>query len=145
MKAPFRLLLPLVLLLAHPGRTAELLTANAFDARAIRGAFLLRGIGARPVGMGEAFTAVADDASAGWPVRGGPGVRFGAAGQHLGPAVAGYALPAEGRLGALYESRFADSASIFRLAMDASYPFAAAIPTVAGGCEVVAGSIVALR
>jgi len=29
-----------------------------------RGAFMLRGMGARPVGMGEAFTAVADDASA---------------------------------------------------------------------------------
>ena len=28
-----------------------------------RGAFLARGIGARPVGMGEAFTAVADDAT----------------------------------------------------------------------------------
>jgi len=29
-----------------------------------RGAFLLRGMGARAVGMGEAFTAVADDATA---------------------------------------------------------------------------------
>ena len=38
--------------------------STVFGAKDVRGAFMTRGMGARPVGMGEAFTAVADDASA---------------------------------------------------------------------------------
>jgi len=37
---------------------------SAFGASEVRGAFLARGGGARPAGMGEAFSALADDASA---------------------------------------------------------------------------------
>lgn len=79
----------------------------------LRGTFLLRGVGARPAGMGEAYTAVADDASAGaWNPGGlakldGPaavvmydalgedlGSRYLAGAVPLGPGVAGAGLTA---------------------------------------------------
>lgn len=50
------------LLLAGGGRAQQPYAETEFGFR--RGAFLARGMGARPVGMGEAFTAVADDATA---------------------------------------------------------------------------------
>lgn len=37
---------------------------KVFDAKNVRGSFLSRGVGARAVGMGEAFVAVADDSTA---------------------------------------------------------------------------------
>ncbi len=53
----------LVLLGLAPAAGAQLPVAES-DFGFRRGAFLVRGMGARPVAMGEAFTAVADDATA---------------------------------------------------------------------------------
>src|SRR5262245_62120250 len=66
-----------------------------------RGAFVARGMAARPVGMGEAFTAVADDASAiSWNPAGLARVArwqavgmYDAAGEGLGISYAAAAVP----------------------------------------------------
>ena len=47
-----------------PAFGMTLASSEVTDARLIRAPFLSRGGGARVVGMGEAFTAVADDSSA---------------------------------------------------------------------------------
>jgi len=57
------LLLALVLYLGDV-QAATLQHLTSYDSREVRGAFLSRGAGARPVGMGGAFAAIADDASA---------------------------------------------------------------------------------
>lgn len=57
-----RIAVLLALGLAGPAPAAVLAAADVDGPR--RGAFLVNGAGARPVGMGEAFTALADDASA---------------------------------------------------------------------------------
>ncbi len=49
---------------AGPVESAELLSADLYRTAEVRAAFLSRMVGARPMGMGGAFTAVADDASA---------------------------------------------------------------------------------
>jgi len=53
---------PFVLLMAGSAGAVAPTSTQTFAFT--RGAFLARGMAARPVGMGEAFTAVADDASA---------------------------------------------------------------------------------
>lgn len=53
-----------LVLLAGSPLASTLMDATRSDAAGIRAPFLLRGMAARPVGMGEAFTAVSDDASA---------------------------------------------------------------------------------
>lgn len=58
------LLLTLGLALASAGFAATAGDSKSYDATQVRGSFLMRAVGARPAGMGEAFTAVADDASA---------------------------------------------------------------------------------
>ena len=71
-------------------------------ASVIRGSFLSSGVGARAVGMGEAFTAVADDASAqAWNPGGLGQVRklgalamFDAVGEGVGVSCAAVAIPA---------------------------------------------------
>jgi Tfp pilus assembly protein PilF len=63
MKA-LRLLAPVLLALAVPGAAAGSTLESADFPGSHRGAFLTRGLGARAAGMAEAFTAVANDASA---------------------------------------------------------------------------------
>ena len=59
-----RLLVAMAAAACAGGAAASTLLGTATpDARLLRGAFLVQGVGARAVGMGEAFTAVADDAS----------------------------------------------------------------------------------
>ena len=61
------LMLPGILFLLAPGAPANAAVFGGLDttkASLVRGSFLARGAGARATGMGEAFTAVADDASA---------------------------------------------------------------------------------
>jgi hypothetical protein len=60
-----RLLVAAVAALAVPAGAAVLTGSETYDAGSVRGAFLARGVAARPTAMGGAFTAVADDASAG--------------------------------------------------------------------------------
>lgn len=51
------------LLAAVRGEASVSISQVTTPARNVRGAFLSQGMGARPVGMGEAYTAVSDDAS----------------------------------------------------------------------------------
>ena len=62
--ATMKTFLLLSLCAAVHGEAAVIQEVSHFDTQKVRGAFLTRGVGARPIGMGEAFTAVADDASA---------------------------------------------------------------------------------
>ncbi len=73
----------------------------SYGAKSVRAAFLSRGMAARPVGMGEAYTAVADDASAGSWNPGGLGqlsslnavAAYDAAGQDINVGYVAAALP----------------------------------------------------
>ena len=93
-----------ILLLAASAWTATLDSETVYAAKSIRGAFLSRGMAARPVGMGEAFTAVADDASAGsWNPAGLGQVgslsavaTYDSAGQDMGIAYLAGAMPVPG-------------------------------------------------
>jgi len=58
------LVLGAVAVASATGAAADVLPSSVSEFGFRRGAFLARGMAARPVGMGEAFTAVADDASA---------------------------------------------------------------------------------
>jgi hypothetical protein len=97
-------ILAALLITASAGWTATLDSETSYDAKSIRGAFLSRGMAARPVGMGEAFTAVADDASAGsWNPAGLGQVNamsavatYDSAGQDLGVTYLAGAMPVPG-------------------------------------------------
>jgi len=81
----------------------------SYDSLYTRGAFLTRGVGARAVAMGEAFTAVADDASAVLWNPGGLGqlkslsavAQYDAIGQGMGASYVAAALPAGDLVGAV--------------------------------------------
>ncbi len=80
-----------------------------YDSSLTRGAFLTRGVGARAVAMGEAFTAVADDASAVLWNPGGLGqlkslsavAQYDAIGQGMGAGYVAAALPVGNLVGAV--------------------------------------------
>jgi len=74
------LLIGVMLAAVSAAHGATLDTETLSDASKVRGAFLSVGTAARPVGMGEAFTAVADDASAASWNPGGLGQVTGPAG-----------------------------------------------------------------
>jgi len=84
------------------GGAATVDSTNVFGPSTVRAAFLARGVGARSVGMGEAFTAVADDASAAVWNPGGLGqltavnalATYEAIGEGMGMGHASLALPA---------------------------------------------------
>jgi len=88
------------MLVAGAGAAAALEESSFQGSR--RGAFLGQAVGARPVGMGEAFTAVADDATAGFWNPGGLGqlealnatAMYNAAGQGIGLSYLAAAMPA---------------------------------------------------
>ncbi len=103
----------IVLVVATGARAASVVDSLLHDAAGVRGAFLARGMGARPAGLGEAFTAVADDASAlSWNPGGlgrlpalsivamhdvageGPSVSYLAGAAPAGPGTAGVSLTA---------------------------------------------------
>jgi len=81
----------------------------AYDSSLTRGAFLTRGVGARAVAMGEAFTAVADDASAVLWNPGGLGqikslsavAQYDAMGQGMGASYVAAAAPVGSLVGAV--------------------------------------------
>lgn len=95
----------LILLAACGAITADAATVSdvlTSGGAGVRGAFITTATGARAVGMGEAFTAVADDASAGSWNPGGLGqirslaaeAMFDAVGEGIGVSYAAIAVPA---------------------------------------------------
>lgn len=87
---------------AVPAFAVDPASSETFDAATVRAPFLSRGVGARGVAMGGAFTAVADDASAVLLNPGGLGqvagfqaaVQYAAAGEEMSHNVAALAMPA---------------------------------------------------
>ncbi len=109
-----RRLAAVMLMVALAGARAQATSLESSEltaARNVRGTFLSRAVGARPAGMGDAYVAMADDASAGsWNPAGlgqltrfgfvatydhvsqDTGLRYLAAGMPAGPGVAGVTL-----------------------------------------------------
>lgn len=93
------LLLAAILSSGLPGRVNAIEAASFYGSR--RGAFLTRGVGGRAAGMGEAYTAVGDEASAVSWNPAGPGrltgfsavTMYDVAGQGMGLGYAAAALP----------------------------------------------------